>query len=659
VPANKRGRPPIHGRRSAQYQQELKRQKLAGLKQEVEDVEDYRPPEQLPLGDECAFVPCTAPTTAITPPASAAYTHAPPIGLRHQPPPPLPASSSPPQPQSQPPPPPPPEQPFFHATNSLLNAFFSNFTSATISRSTPPQASPPPPLQSSPSPLQPTSPLRHAVNPLGVAGDGQCHPVPGGDGSSSDLRVEQLVALTRQLTAEVRQLREANESLHRANAALHERLAEVEARQAAQSRRVQTLYEIQEAAPPPPQLSIGNAMHGRTNMDDAFRPTAWGQARAGTTLVQPARAIEIEDKQTWGNLLLSPLAAAAASLPVSRSSSASSATDTSSAESLPTSPRSSFSLERSVLQSSLMASQQALDEMQHHVPHLRLYYVAPKDFAVQDMRYILCTTAHTRTRTHVTNVLTPIHSPPRYPVYVLAPPAGGDCVSPVVRWVNEAFVSLSGYTRVRRVTSCSLVRACVRATDMSVAFECWLTRARTTQDKLIGMPLPRLFSSQKSQTTMLAAVIFNQYGFIPHAHRQPWSSLLSDHPLLCHAHIHRAPMSASGTFGLHPLLRQRNGCTVRIDELNQFFYGQHGAVRHTGPALSLNVSHGLVSMCRSRRAGGVQRDVHPGLAGRHAAARRAVWTVAPRAAAHQRMIGLLLVILFNNKARRSESALSL
>jgi hypothetical protein len=38
-------------------------------------------------------------------------------------------------------------------------------------------------------------------------------------------------------------------------------------------------------------------------------------------------------------------------------------------------------------------------------------------------------------------------------------------------------------------------------------------------------------------------------------------------------------MSVSGTFALHPLLRQRNGCTVRIDEVNQFFYGQHGSVR--------------------------------------------------------------------------------
>ena len=126
------------------------------------------------------------------------------------------------------------------------------------------------------------------------------------------------------------------------------------------------------------------------------------------------------------------------------------------------------------------------------------------------------------------------------------------------------------------------------------------------------MPLSKLFSSQKSQTAQLAASIFNQYA--------PAVSSVSHHPPSTHSDLHlllfsrvsavcvcvrvrvscvlccivccvvcalpRCPMSVSGTFALHPLLRQRNGCTVRIDEVNQFFYGQHGSVRphhHTTP----------------------------------------------------------------------------
>lgn len=469
VPANKRGRPPIHGRRSAQYQeqqrQKRKKQKMQQQPQQPQPQPQLQTPKLEPHDNDqqpddgigraarappeppLRVRPSPAPTPTPVPPAPASSSR--------RSPPPLPWSSS-------------SSSSFFQATNTKLEAFFSalpatatSATSATTTTTTKRSPSPSPPSSSSSSfslAPQPTSPRQL--------------PLPAGNGGASGR--EQLAALVAQLMAEVRTLREANESLHRDNETLRRRLDALESQQAAHAHRVDSLLEF------------GAARHASLRSDhnnhhDAPRL----QGQTTTPFVTCAHGLE----GAWSHLLFTP--PASTTMPTSLASSRSplsprSSFSSSSTESL--SPRSSFSLERSVLQSSLVASQQALDEMQRHVPLLRHYYVAPKDFAVQDIRY---------------------------PVYVLAPTLGGNSACPVIKWVNEAFVSLSGYT----------------------------------MDKLIGMPLSKLFSSQKSQTAQLAASIFNQ-----------------------------CPMSVSGTFALHPLLRQRNGCTVRIDEVNQFFYGQHGAV---------------------------------------------------------------------------------
>jgi hypothetical protein len=192
--------------------------------------------------------------------------------------------------------------------------------------------------------------------------------LPAGNGGASGS--EHLTALVAQLMVEVRTLREANESLRRDNETLRRRLDALESQQTAHAHRVNSLLEF------------GAARHASLRSDhDCHHDAPRLQGQGTTPFVSCAHGLE----GSWSHLLFAP--PASTTMPTSSASPLSprsSFTSSSSTESL--SPRSSFSLERSVLQSSLVASQQALDEMQRHVPLLRHYYVAPKDFAVQDIR---------------------------------------------------------------------------------------------------------------------------------------------------------------------------------------------------------------------------------------------------------------------------------
>jgi PAS domain S-box-containing protein len=149
---------------------------------------------------------------------------------------------------------------------------------------------------------------------------------------------------------------------------------------------------------------------------------------------------------------------------------------------------SSFSGELSVLQLS-MPSRQALEEMCMHVSFLRQYDMSSKDFAVQDLQTPVCVFTE---RDHVT--------------------------APLVSFVNESFLRLTGYT----------------------------------QDEVIGTTLPTLFSCWRTVTPSISLLL-----------------------------LHQKPMSVSEVYRLRPLLRKKNGSTIRVEERTQFFYDQTGQAAYT------------------------------------------------------------------------------